>query len=322
MKEIKNIYISGATGLVGQMISRTLDHSGYSILNTKYSLLNPASLNRLEDSLRTCNVDLVIHCAGKVGGIKANSEDNKGFMQANRDMGINLINTAKAAGVPYFINLASSCAYPINSTLPLTEDQFFSQDAEYEPTNEGYALAKVGVADYLLRTYRAKGITLIPCNMYGPNDRYFKGSHIIPDLIQKFHKAKIEGKKEISLYGNGQQYRELMYVGDFAHIVLNLIKKPMVQGKFFPRYLLNVRTTQEISTMEIATKVAHTVGWRGTIKWRGELGGVKRKPMSNQGLHDLRLYTGHYTPLLVGLAIQYADFKGRFEYAKSTLFSK
>lgn len=313
---IRRIYVSGFTGLVGSNLVKVLKDSGYDVLTQRHDLLNKESLETLRSLLRVTSVDLVIHCAGKVGGIKANSEDSKGFQEANLTMGINLIDTAKKAQVPYFINLASSCAYPINSDLPLTEDQFFSDEAEYEPTNEGYAKAKVRVADYLMETYRAKGITLIPCNLYGVGDRYFEGSHIIPDLIQKFHGAKKYGLRTITLYGTGQQYREFMNAKDLAKIIVQLIQRPMLEGRFFPEYLLNIRTSKEISTMELATKIACVVGWVGTIKWGGQLSGVKRKPMDISILHKLGLSLDKFhdkeTPLISGLVEQYEDYKRRF----------
>lgn len=313
---IKNIYVSGATGLVGSAVVQELTNCGYRVYSLKFNLLYSNELKQLRDYLDCNEIDLVIHCAGKVGGIKANSEDGEGFREANLDMGRNLIDTAKGAKVPYFINLASSCAYPVNSTLPLTEDQFFYDKAEYESTNEGYALAKMDVAAYLMGQYKAKGITLIPCNLYGVGDRYFEGSHIIPDLIQKFHAAKKYGLRAITLYGTGQQYREFMNAKDLAKIILQLIQRPMLEGKFFPEYLLNIRTGKEISTMELATKIAGVVGWEGTIKWGGQLSGVKRKPMDISRLHKLGLSLDKFldkeTPLVSGLVEQNADYIRRF----------
>jgi GDP-L-fucose synthase len=318
------IYVSGATGLVGSNVVKVLKEAGHEVYGTifKADLLNYKNLDSLKDVLMSGPVELVIHCAGKVGGIKANSEDNQGFHDQNYEMGVNLINTAKRAGVPYFINLASSCAYPININQPKRECDFFYSKAIYEPTNEGYAKAKVAVADYLLRTYNQKGITLIPCNLYGVGDRYFEGSHIIPDLIQKFHKAKEIGAKEMTLFGTGQQYREFMNAKDLADIIRQLIHFiSKEKNGYFPAYLLNVRGDKEISTMELATKVAATVGWSGTVKWSGQLGGIKRKPMDITLLKKLNL-DFRKTDLMEGLAEQYRDYLFRFKNEIPKLFKE
>lgn len=312
---IIRIYVSGATGLVGSNLVKRLSETGHQVYTLRYDLLfkEDYTLSQLSltSYLKFNYIDMVIHCAGKVGGIKANSEDSSGFQEANEKMGVNIINAAKRAGVPYFINLASSCAYPINIDLPKKEKDFFKKDAVYEPTNEGYAKAKVVVADYVRQKYGAKGITLIPCNLYGVGDRYFEGSHIIPDLIQKFHKAKEEGQKEVTLYGTGQQYREFMNAADLAYTISEVVRR-IERNDFFTSYLMNVRACKEISTMELATNVAATVGWKGTIKWGGELSGVKRKPMSMELAYSNHFFNSSFTRLERGLREQYNDYKRRY----------
>jgi len=311
------IYVSGSTGLVGSAVVKRLKEVGHEIIMSdyRYDLLDSNDLSNLSQGFEDFTPDMVIHCAGKVGGIKANSLDNKGFLEQNQQMGFNIINTAKIAEVPYFINLASSCVYPINTDHPLKEEDFFKPDPVFEQTNIGYAIAKRAVACYLQASYGVKGITAIPCNMYGIGDRYFEGSHIIPDLIQKFHTAKLFKEKEITLYGTGQQYREFMNSKDFAYIISELVRG-VERGGFFPAYLMNVRTHNEISTMELATKVAATVGWSGTIKWSGGFSGVKRKPMSTELAYSNHIINSSPVDLMEGLMEQYLDYLKRFTHVQ------
>jgi len=305
------IYVSGSRGLVGSAVVKELSARGHKIIYTlrKHDLLNPRDLLDLETLLRCTHVDMVIHCAGKVGGIKANSEDNEGFYEQNFEMGENIVKAAKEAGVKYFINLASTCAYPTNVDYPLKEEDFFKEDAEYEPTNKGYALAKMRVARLVKNQFKDKGITLIPCNVYGVGDRYFKGSHVIPDLIQKFVISHHINCNTMHLYGSGRQEREFINSYDLAKVISKVVS-------YFHTYdcapydLLNVANPYYKSIMEVATYIASLVGWEGTIKWTGELGGIKKKPTDLRRMnHFIKDYDFEYTNFIDGLKEQITDYK-------------
>lgn len=305
------VYITGSTGLVGSAIVKELESFGDEVFTSRFDLLAKDTFFPLVDYLKRFKIDLIIHCAGKVGGIRANSENNQEFFRQNYEMGINIIECARFAEVPFFINLASTCAYPSNRSLPLKESEFFEdRDSVYETTNEGYAVAKQAIASEVEFEYGVRGITVIPCNVYGVNDRYFKGSHVIPDLIQKFHKAKLNGDKEITLYGTGSPEREFINSSDLAYVISGLVSK-VKEEMCFPVDLLNVRINDQISIMELATKVAYAVGWTGTIKWNGELNGIKQKPTNIQRLRDMRLSPIPHD-FNKGLAEAYQDYLRRF----------
>jgi GDP-L-fucose synthase len=172
--------------------------------------------------------DLVIHAAGKVGGIQANMREPVNFLMDNLDMGRNIVLASYQAGVKQLINLGSSCMYPCNYVKPLTEDMVLK--GELEPTNEGYALAKILTArlcDYIVRenaNYQYK--TLIPCNLYGRYDKFDpKHSHLLPAIIHKIHQAKVNNEQSVEIWGDGTARREFMFSGDLADAIIRAINQ-------------------------------------------------------------------------------------------------
>jgi len=170
--------------------------------------------------------DIIIHAAGKVGGIQANMREPVGFLMDNLDMGRNIVWAAHQAGIKRLINLGSSCMYPRNHSEPLKEEMVLK--GELEPTNEGYALAKVVTArlcDYIVRedgSFQYK--TLIPCNIYGRYDKFDPAhSHLVPAIIHKVHQAKQTGQETVDIWGDGTARREFMYAGDLADAILRAI---------------------------------------------------------------------------------------------------
>lgn len=265
MKSNAKILLTGASGMVG---SNILNHS----LSAQYCFLTPSSKEldlRSHESVRFYfdqhRPDTVIHAAGLVGGIQANIARPVDFLVENIDMARNVIMISQQFGVKNFINLASSCMYPRNSPIPMQEDSILR--GELEPTNEGYALAKIfstRLCQYIQRQnpdflYK----TLIPCNLYGPYDKFNPdNSHLIPAIIHKVHQAKVNNLEVVEVWGDGKARREFMYCGDLAEFIMRAVD----QLNLLPE-LINVGLGFDYSIEEYYQKVADVIGWRGSLKF-------------------------------------------------------
>lgn len=213
------ILLTGGGGMVGRNFLEHPDMAAHEIIaprSAEVDLLDYGNTLRFIDQTQP---DVIIHAAGRVGGIQANVREPVRFFVENLDMGKNLVLAAKAAGVTKLLNLGSSCMYPRNAPNPLREEMIMQ--GELEPTNEGYALAKVSVmrlCQYICREepqYQYK--TLIPCNIYGLYDKFNPASsHLIPAIIDKVHQAKLRGEDKVTIWGDGEARREFMYAGDLA----------------------------------------------------------------------------------------------------------
>lgn len=252
--------------MVGRNI---LDHP----LAINYDFLAPTSIELdLRDTAAThkfisqTKPDIVVHAAGRVGGIQTNILNPVDFLVANTDMGRNVILAAYKAGVPYLLNLACSCIYPRNAANPLSENQILQ--GELEPTNEGYALAKIfasRLCEYINRENVKNGQsanrykTLIPCNLYGRYDKFEpEHSHLIPAIIHKIHLAKVEGLTEVEIWGNGTARREFMYVGDLADAIIKCLN----EYDQIPD-LMNIGLGYDYSINDYYRIAADVIGWNG-----------------------------------------------------------
>ena len=207
--------------------------------------------------------DVVVHAAGRVGGIQANMRDPVSFLVDNLDIGRNVILAARQAGVKRLLNLGSSCMYPRNAPNPLRENMVLS--GELEPTNEGYALAKIFAArlgEYIARedgSFQYK--TLIPCNIYGRHDKFDPlSSHMVPAVIQKIHQAKLSGTVKVEVWGSGNARREFMYAGDLA----DCMWRALHYFETLPS-MLNVGLGRDLSIMDYYRTVAQVVGYSGSF---------------------------------------------------------
>ena len=205
--------------------------------------------------------DAVIHSAGRVGGIQANMANPVDFLVTNVDLGRNVILAAREAGVNKLLNLASSCMYPRNATNPLGEDLILK--GELEPTNEGYAIAKVfatRLCQYISRENSSLHYkTLIPCNLFGRHDKFSPAhSHLIPAIIHKVHQAKQHGHAAVDIWGDGTARREFMYAGDLADAVL----RGIADFEQVPE-LMNVGLGHDFSINEYYAVAAEVIGWHG-----------------------------------------------------------
>lgn len=220
--------------------------------------------------------DLIIHAAGRVGGIKANMTFPFEFLLENLEVGTNIISCAAEVGVKRLLNLASSCIYPKDIVGTLTEDMILS--GRLEPTNEGYALAKIAALRLCefanLRADNIQYKTLIPCNLYGPHDKFdLASAHLIPAIISKVHKAKLNREPTVEIWGDGSARREFMYVEDLANVVLRAARDydqvPL---------LMNVGLGHDHSVLDYYRAVADVVGWQGEFSFDlTKPTGMKRK---------------------------------------------
>lgn len=255
------LLITGGSGMVGQNLLEHAQAANYSILAPGSKQLNLLSQNAVLEYLAEHKPDMVIHCAGVVGGIQANMANPVKFFSDNMQMALSVINGAKQAGVKQLLNLGSSCMYPRNATNPLVEEAVLT--GELEPTNEGYALAKISAArlcDYVTKENSSFNFkTIIPCNLYGRFDKFgAHNSHMIPAVIAKVHAAVQDGNTAVDIWGDGEARREFMYAGDLADFIYYAL----------PRFaelpqLLNVGLGHDYTINEYYQAVATVLGFNG-----------------------------------------------------------
>ena len=216
------ILVTGGNGMVGKNILEHHKASNYEILAPSSSELNLRDFDSVDSYIKQNKPDVIIHAAGLVGGIQANMARPVDFLVFNLDMGRNIIMAAKDNGVKYFLNMASSCMYPREAQNPLQEELILK--GELEPTNEGYAIAKVvatRLCEYIVKENpELQYKTVIPCNLYGKYDKFSpEHSHMVPAVIKKIYEAKQNNATEIDIWGDGLARREFMYTGDLADFV-------------------------------------------------------------------------------------------------------
>lgn len=261
MRTPTKVFVTGGTGMVGRNL---LEHSGLAVFDVAAppsAELDLRDRQATYERLRRERPDMVVHCAGKVGGIQANVDDPVGFLAANMDMGFNIVLAAHEAGVPRLINLGSSCMYPRDASNPLREDMILK--GELEPTNEGYALAKVATArlcSAISRTEPGRSyVTVIPCNLYGRWDNFHPvRGHMIPAVIRKIHEAKARGTDTVTIWGDGTARREFMYAGDLADFLVAAI----LRHEELPD-MMNVGPGVDHSVNDYYTAIAAAVDWGG-----------------------------------------------------------
>jgi GDP-L-fucose synthase len=255
------VFLTGGAGMVGRNLQDHPAAAQWLILAPRSSELDLNDAKAVQTYIDRHQPDLVIHGAGRVGGIQANIAQPVAFLEQNVTLGRNVIMAARTVGVPRLINLASTCMYPFAAPNPLTEDMILS--GPLEPTNEGYALAKIiamRLCDYI-RTEdpAAEYKTLIPCNLYGPYDKFDpKNSHLLPAIIHKVHQATQEGSETVEIWGDGTARREFMYAPDLA----DAIWKAVDDMTALPG-ALNIGLGFDHSINDYYDAVAKVIGWQG-----------------------------------------------------------
>ncbi|MDQ1353347.1 MAG: GDP-L-fucose synthase [Acidobacteriota bacterium] len=267
MKKNDKIYIAGYKGLVGSAIKRKLEEKQYS--NLIYSDVGDFDLQRqqeVEHFFEKERPGCVFLAAAKVGGIWANKTYPAEFIYSNLSIQTNIIHAAYKYGVKKLLFLGSSCIYPRLAPQPMKEEHLLA--SPLEPTNEAYAIAKIAglkMCRYYNEQYGTDFISVMPTNLYGPNDNYnLQTSHVLPALIRKFHEARINKNSFVELWGTGSPRREFLYVDDLADAVVFLVEN---YGYKEIGEIINIGTGEDITIKELAESIRQVVGFEGELRW-------------------------------------------------------
>lgn len=304
MDRQSKIYVAGHRGMVGSAIVRRLRSLGYDNIITRthaeLDLVNQSAVNAFFEAEKP---EYVFLAAAKVGGIEANASALADFMYSNMMLEMNVINAAWRNGCKKLEFLGSSCIYPRLAPQPMPESCLLT--SSLEQTNEAYALAKISglkYCEYLNRQYGTDYISVMPTNLYGPNDNYHPThSHVLPALIRRFHEAKEQGLPEVTCWGDGSPLREFLYVDDLADLCVFLM------NNYSGNETVNAGTGKEITIRELAETVAQIIGYKGVIRWdSSKPNGTPRKLLDVSKAKALGwTYT---TELADGIRLAYADF--------------
>ena len=304
MKKDAKIYVAGHRGMVGAAICRELERQGYTnIITRTHAQLDLCRQDAVDAFFAEEKPEYVFLAAAKVGGIQANSEAPADFMYQNMMLEMNVIYSAWRTGCRKLEVLGSSCIYPRMAPQPMTEDCLLT--SPLEETNEAYALAKIAglkYCAYLNKQYGTDYISVMPTNLYGPNDNYHpEHSHVLPALIRRFHEAKEAGAPSVTCWGDGSPLREFLYVDDLANLCVYLM------NHYSGDETVNAGTGKEISIRELAELVARVVDYRGEILWdTNKPNGTPRKLLDVSKAE--RLGWRYKMELEDGIRLAYQDF--------------
>ncbi len=306
------IYVAGHGGLVGSALLRRLARGGFHNVVTatrqEVDLRNQAEVSQF---LADNKPDQVILAAGKVGGIHANNSFPAEFLYDNLMIHGTIVHAAHEIGVEKLLYLGSSCIYPRHATQPITEDELLT--GALEPTNEGYALAKIAgikMCETYKRQYGDNFVSAMPTNLYGPNDNFdLDGSHVIPALMRKFHEAKLTGSPTVEIWGTGSAMREFLHVDDLADALLFLL------DTYDGLQHVNVGTGEDQSIRDLANLIGEIVYPEAQLVWdSSKPDGTPRKVMDVTKLHNLGWK--HKIDLRTGLGDTYKWFIEHYHDAR------
>ena len=304
MQANSKIYVAGHKGMVGSAIVRELQRKGYTnIITRSHSELDLTRQVEVEKFFADEKPEYVFLAAAKVGGIAANSAALADFMFFNMMIEMNVINSAWKNGCKKLEFLGSSCIYPRMCPQPIKEEYLLS--GYLEKTNEAYALAKISglkYCEYLNTQYGTDYISVMPCNLYGPNDNYHpEHSHVLPALIRRFHEAKVNNLENVTCWGDGTPLREFLYVDDLAELCVFLM------NNYSGNETVNAGTGQEITIKGLTELVAEVVGYNGKILWdKSKPNGTPRKVLDVSKAE--KLGWKYKTSLREGIKMAYADY--------------
>lgn len=304
MEKNAKIYVAGHRGMVGSAIVRELEKKGYTNIVTRTSKeLDLRRQDQVEAFFAEEKPEYVFLAAAKVGGIMANSKHPADFMYDNMILEMNVIRSAYENQVKKLMFLGSSCIYPRMAPQPMPESCLLT--SALEQTNEAYALAKISglkYCAYLNKQYGTDYISVMPTNLYGPNDNYHpEHSHVLPALIRRFHEAKENKLEEVVIWGTGTPLREFLYVDDLAEACVYLM------NNYSGDETVNLGTGKEVTIKELAETVKEVVGYEGNLTFdTSKPDGTPRKLLDVSKLEGLGWK--YHTELKDGIKLAYEDF--------------
>jgi GDP-L-fucose synthase len=285
MEKTDRIFVAGHNGLVGSAIFHKLIAEGYkNVLKFDKKEFDLRVPNSVEYIFKNYSIDYVFLAAAKVGGIMANSQYKGHFIYDNLMIQTNVIHNAYTRGVKKLLFFGSSCIYPKFAEQPIKEDYFLS--GKLEESNDAYAIAKIAgikMCQSYTEQYGFNAISLMPTNLYGPNDNFnLESGHVLPALIKKIHTAKIENKPTIEVWGTGKARREFTYVYDLADAAVFLM------NNYDSPEIINVGVGEDITIKELVYIIASVVGYKGDFIWdRTKPDGTPRKLLNVEKLNNL-----------------------------------
>ncbi len=305
MNKFDKIYIAGHRGMVGSAIFRNLKNQGYENIITRTSVqLDLRTQEAVNEFFEVERPDYVFLAAAKVGGIHANNTYRGEFLYENLMIQNNVIHSSYATKVKKLLFLGSSCIYPKLAPQPLKEEYLLSGPLEY--TNEPYAIAKIAgikLCDAYRDQYGCNFISVMPTNLYGPNDNYdLQNAHVLPTFIRKFHEAKLSGAKEVVIWGSATPKREFLHADDLADACVYLMQHYNEAG------LVNIGTGVDLTITELALLVKEVVGYKGELTYDAtKPDGTPRKLLDVSRLSALGWK--YKINLRQGLEMVYKDYK-------------
>lgn len=320
MDKNAKIYVAGHRGLVGSALMRQLDKQGYTNVVTRtHAELDLTNQVAVQKFFATEKPEYVFLSAAKVGGIHANNTYPAEFIHDNLAIQTNVIHHSYLNNVKRLLFLGSSCIYPRDCPQPIKEEYLLT--SELEPTNRPYALAKIAGIEMCWsynRQYGTNYLAVMPTNLYGPGDNYHpENSHVIPALIRKFHEAKVNNEKAVTVWGSGKPMREFLYSDDMAEASLYLMSLPMQKFKKLLAAdrndglppILNVGSNTDLSIKELVSAIKTVTNFKGKIDFdQSKPDGAMRKLIDSS-----RLNLNGWRPrvdLMQGLHLSYKDYLG------------
>ena len=310
------IFIAGHNGMVGSALVRLLKDQDVDIVTKDRAELDLLSQSNVQNFFKNEKIDQIYLAAAKVGGIYANNTYPADFIYQNLMIQNNVIHSAFLNGVKKLLFLGSSCIYPNNANQPMKEDELLS--GKLEPTNEPYAIAKIAGIKMCEsynrqygKSYNIDYRSIMPTNLYGPGDNYHpENSHVIPGLIYRFHKAKINNLSNVTIWGTGTPKREFLYVDDMVRAsvhLMNIDKKTYYENTSLMSSHINVGSGEDLTIKELAEIIKEVVDFKGGIKFDStKPDGSPRKFLDSRKINSLDFKIK--TSLKEGLIKTYQDF--------------